>query len=103
MEETRDDVGPSEQRSPGAACWPPDFVEKFGSVTLDSKEENLKNKELSENEVYDRLPRQTASQILWKTGTLSDPIPNGFYSVVAVSIIKFSFSFYSSLLVICFL
>ncbi|XP_055822525.1 probable serine/threonine-protein kinase SIS8 isoform X3 [Solanum dulcamara] len=88
MEETRDEVGPSEQRSPGAACWPSDFVEKFGSVNLDSKEENLKNKELSENEVYDRLPCQTASQILWKTGTLSDPIPNGFYSVVAEKRLK---------------
>ena len=89
MEERGDEVGPSEQRSPGAACWPSDFVEKFGSVSLDSKEENLMNKEPSENEIHDRLPCQTASQILWKTGTLSDPIPNGFYSVVAVSTIKF--------------
>lgn len=89
MEERGDEVGPSEQRSPGAACWPSDFVEKFGSVSLDSKEENLRNKEPSENEIHDRLPCQTASQILWKTGTLSDPIPNGFYSVVAVSTIKF--------------
>lgn len=97
MEETRDEVGPSEQRSPGAAWWPSDFVEKFGSVTLDSKEENLRNKEPRENEVYDSLPCQTASQILWKTGTLSEPIPNGFYSVVAVSSISFSFSFYASL------
>ncbi|CAN4103230.1 unnamed protein product [Withania somnifera] len=83
MEETRDEVGPSEQRSPGASWWPSDFVEKFGSVTLDSKEENLRNKELSENEVFDRPPCQTASQILWKTGTLSEPVPDGFYSVVA--------------------
>ncbi|XP_049353240.1 probable serine/threonine-protein kinase SIS8 isoform X2 [Solanum verrucosum] len=88
MEERGDEVGPSEQRSPGAACWPSDFVEKFGSVTLDSKEENLRNKELSENEIHDRLPCQTASQILWKTGTLSDPIPNGFYSVVAEKRLK---------------
>ncbi|XP_059285354.1 serine/threonine-protein kinase EDR1 isoform X1 [Lycium ferocissimum] len=88
MEETRDEVGPSEQRSPGAAWWPSDFVEKFGSVNLDSKEENMRNKELSENEVCDRLPCQTASQILWKTGTLSEPIPNGFYSVVAEKRLK---------------
>ncbi|KAK4714450.1 hypothetical protein R3W88_020357 [Solanum pinnatisectum] len=88
MEERGDEVGPSEQRSPGAACWPSDFVEKFGSITLDSKEENLRNKELSENEIHDRLPCQTASQILWKTGTLSDPIPNGFYSVIAEKRLK---------------
>lgn len=88
MEERGDEVGPSEQRSPGAACWPSDFVEKFGSVSLDSKEENLRNKEPSENEIHDRLPCQTASQILWKTGTLSDPIPNGFYSVVAEKRLK---------------
>ncbi|XP_010313901.1 serine/threonine-protein kinase EDR1 [Solanum lycopersicum] len=41
----------------------------------------MRNQELAERE-YNTLSSQTASQIFWKTGTLSEPIPNGFYSVV---------------------
>lgn len=44
----------------------------------------MRNQELAERE-YNTLSSQTASQIFWKTGTLSEPIPNGFYSVVPVS------------------
>ncbi|XP_055800737.1 serine/threonine-protein kinase EDR1-like isoform X2 [Solanum dulcamara] len=81
MEEIPDEVGLLEHRYPNTAWWPSEFVEKFGSVSLDSKEEIMRNQELTERE-YDRLSSQTASQIFWKTGTLSEPIPNGFYSVV---------------------
>ena len=31
------------------------------------------------------LPSNSASNILWTTGSLSEPIPNGFYSVIPVS------------------
>ncbi|KAI3457132.1 hypothetical protein Pfo_013795 [Paulownia fortunei] len=82
MEDTRDDAEPSENRSPSAAWWPSDFVEKFGSVSLDSKDNNLRNKELNDKEKYVRSSCITASQTLWSTGMLSEPIPNGFYSVV---------------------
>ncbi|KAJ8534551.1 hypothetical protein K7X08_016279 [Anisodus acutangulus] len=81
MEEIPDEVGLLEHRYPNSAWWPSDFAEKFGSVSLDGKEEIMRNRELTERE-YDRLSSQTASQIFWKTGTLSEPIPNGFYSVV---------------------
>ncbi|XP_011083006.1 serine/threonine-protein kinase EDR1-like isoform X3 [Sesamum indicum] len=82
MEDMQDDAGPSEEKSPRAAWWPSDFVEKFGSVSLDSKDSKPKNKELNDKEKYDRPSSITASQILWRTGMLSEPIPNGFYSVV---------------------
>ncbi|XP_022870730.1 serine/threonine-protein kinase EDR1-like isoform X1 [Olea europaea var. sylvestris] len=81
MEDTRDDA-PSEHR-PRSAKWRSlDFIEKFGSVSLDSKEEILRNKESTNNVKGDRLSCKMASQILWSTGMLSEPIPNGFYYVV---------------------
>ncbi|KAJ8556133.1 hypothetical protein K7X08_022891 [Anisodus acutangulus] len=81
MEEIPDEVGLLEHRYPNTAWWSSDFAEKFASVSLDGKEEIMRNRELTETE-YTRLFPQTASQIFWKTGTLSEPIPNGFYSVV---------------------
>ncbi|XP_006358967.1 serine/threonine-protein kinase EDR1 isoform X1 [Solanum tuberosum] len=81
MEEIPDEVGLQDHRYPSTAWWPSEFAEKFGSVSLDGKEEIMRNQELTERE-YNALSSQTASQIFWKTGTLSEPIPNGFYSVV---------------------
>ena len=84
MEETRDDAGPAEQGSPVTTWWPSDFIERFGSVSLVSQEEILSNKNSNSNTEQDELSSQTASQILWSTGMLSEPIPNGFYSVIPV-------------------
>ncbi|KAG4911967.1 hypothetical protein JHK84_052440 [Glycine max] len=36
MEETREDAGPTEQGPSNVSCWPSDFVEKFGFVSLGS-------------------------------------------------------------------
>lgn len=85
MEDQQDDTGSSEQRSPITAWWPSDISEKIGSISLNSKDENMSNKELNDKEKYDRLSYKRASQILWSTGMLSERIPNGFYSVVPVS------------------
>ncbi|EOX92856.1 Mitogen activated protein kinase kinase isoform 3, partial [Theobroma cacao] len=82
MEETRDDAGPAEQGPSNATWWSSDFIEKFGSVSLGSHEESLSNRESPRNFEQDVLSSQTASQILWNTGMLSEPIPNGFYSVI---------------------
>ncbi|EEF33862.1 serine/threonine-protein kinase EDR1 [Ricinus communis] len=82
MEETRDDVGPAEQGPSNALWWSSDFIEKFESVSLLSQEDSLSNKESPRNYEEDNLSSQTASQILWSTGMLSERIPNGFYSVV---------------------
>lgn len=84
MEETRDDVGTSEQGPSSNTWWPPEFVDKFGSVSLDSKKVTPIHRRSMSSTTYDRLlsQSQSASQILWSTGVLSEPIPNGFYSVI---------------------
>ncbi|WCJ25052.1 Mitogen activated protein kinase kinase kinase-related [Euphorbia peplus] len=82
MEETRDDMGPTEPGLSNAAWWGSDFMEKFESVSLHSQEDSLSNKESPRNYEEDGLYSQTASQILWSTGMLAERIPNGFYSVI---------------------
>ncbi|CAN0896691.1 Probable serine/threonine-protein kinase SIS8 [Linum grandiflorum] len=81
MEETRDDSGSAEQGHSGSAWWGSDFMEKFGSVSMHSQEDTLSNKESPRTYEEDSLSSQTAAQVLWSTGMLSEPIPNGFYSV----------------------
>ncbi|CAO2814555.1 unnamed protein product [Amaranthus hypochondriacus] len=80
MEETHDDTGQAEQGPSSSTWWASDFGENFGSVSLNSQEEKLSCKETNRHSEGDEL--STASQILWSTGVLSEPIPNGFYSVV---------------------
>ncbi|KAK8464116.1 hypothetical protein PHAVU_011G133650 [Phaseolus vulgaris] len=82
MEETREDAGPAERRPLNMSWWPSDFVENFESVSLSSQDQTLNNKELSGHANQDVMSPQKASQILWRTGMLSEPIPNGFYSVI---------------------
>ncbi|XLR34333.1 hypothetical protein S83_062233 [Arachis hypogaea] len=82
MEETREDAGPSEQGPSNVSWWPSDFVEKFGSVSLGSQEEALNNKESPRHSGNDILSPKNASQVLWSTGILQEPIPNGFYSII---------------------
>ncbi|KAM7276654.1 hypothetical protein ACFE04_018520 [Oxalis oulophora] len=82
MEETRDDAGQAEHGPSNSTWWTSDFMEKFESVTVSSQEEPLSNRESPRNFEQDGLCSQTASQVLWSTGMLSEPIPNGFYSVL---------------------
>ncbi|XP_028964312.2 probable serine/threonine-protein kinase SIS8 isoform X8 [Malus domestica] len=82
MKETRDDTGPAEQKPPNASWWPSDFVDKFGSVSLGSQEESLSSTESPRSSDQDVLSSQKASQVVWQTGMLLEPIPNGFYFVI---------------------
>ncbi|GAB2274721.1 hypothetical protein Dimus_009493 [Dionaea muscipula] len=83
MEETHDDTGQAEQvPSSSTTWWPSDFVEKFRSVSLASNDGPLSHKEAIKTTEQDVLSSQTASDILWRTGVLLEPIPNGFYSVI---------------------
>ena len=77
--------------------WPSDFVDKFESVSLSAQDETLNNKDSPRHSNQDVMSPQKASQILWRTGMLSEPIPNGFYSVIPVSIC-FCFTLYYFLL-----
>ncbi|XP_058219500.1 serine/threonine-protein kinase EDR1-like isoform X1 [Rhododendron vialii] len=91
MEETRDIPGPAEQMPPSSTWWSSDFIEKFGSVSLVSKRETLITREPDSYTEHDSLSSQTASQILWSTGMLSEQIPNGFYSVIPEKRLKENF------------
>ncbi|CAH8310443.1 unnamed protein product [Eruca vesicaria subsp. sativa] len=84
MGDTRDDAGPSEQET----WWPSEFVERFGSLHLGSQEETSSAKDSPRNLGRYELPSNSASNTLWTTGSLSDPIPNGFYSVIPDSRLK---------------
>lgn len=85
MGETRDDAGPSEEGPSNENWWPSEFVERFGSVNLGSQEDTSSNNNSPRDLGQDGLPSNSASNILWSTGSLSEPIPNGFYSVIPVS------------------
>ncbi|XP_074302311.1 serine/threonine-protein kinase CTR1-like isoform X2 [Silene latifolia] len=76
MEEIHDDGGQADQGLSSSTCWASELAEKFGSVSLTSQKEAITY--CAQHE----LSSETASQILWTTGMLSEPIPNGFYSVV---------------------
>ncbi|XP_062007777.1 serine/threonine-protein kinase EDR1-like isoform X7 [Rosa rugosa] len=91
MEDTRDDAGPAEQGPSNASWWPSDFVERFGSASLGSQEETLSNTDSPRSLDQDVFSSQKASQVLWQTGMLFEPIPNGFYSVIPEKRLKEGF------------
>ncbi|KAL6991223.1 mitogen-activated protein kinase kinase kinase [Sarracenia purpurea var. burkii] len=91
MEVTQDDAVPTESGPSYDIWWPSNFMEKLQAVslfssgqTLDSKESRntVDSKESTSEQTVEVLESHGASQILWATGKLSEPIPNGFYSVV---------------------
>ncbi|CAJ2660614.1 serine/threonine-protein kinase EDR1-like isoform X2 [Trifolium pratense] len=90
MEETREDAGSTEQGTSNVnvSWWPSDFVKKFGYVALDSQDETVNIKESTRHSDENVLSPLRASQILWRTGMLSEPIPNGFYSVIPETRLK---------------
>lgn len=86
MEERRDDESsPSKHGSSSASsCWPSELAERVKSLSVESQGEAL-IRDSPRSVEQDVSPGQRASQHLWDTGMLSEPIPNGFYSVVPVS------------------
>lgn len=53
MEEIPNEVGLLKHRYPSTAWWPSEFAKKFEFISLDGKEEIMRNQELTERE-YDR-------------------------------------------------
>ncbi|KAJ6810458.1 putative serine/threonine-protein kinase EDR1 isoform X2 [Iris pallida] len=74
--------GDSGHSEPGPNWWPEDFLEKFQSTVVSPREESLSSRGPTYNVEKTELSSATASQALWSTGTLSSPIPNGFYSII---------------------
>lgn len=68
---------------PANASWlPSDLIEKLQSVSLASHGESVSRRGSVCHVDKADFSSQTASQVLWSTGTLSGPIPNGFYSII---------------------
>lgn len=85
-EETREDAGPLEQGHPSPDLRTSEVLEKFSSVSMGLQEEISSVRESPRNLGQDGLSScYIASNILWSTGSFSDPIPDGFYSVIPVS------------------
>ncbi|XP_019175976.1 PREDICTED: serine/threonine-protein kinase EDR1-like isoform X2 [Ipomoea nil] len=82
MEEPRDDTGPSEASNSDAPWWPADFMEKLQSVSVVSSAETSTSKGLTNKHELESSAAERASQILWETGELAEPIPDGFYFVI---------------------
>ncbi|KAI8564110.1 hypothetical protein RHMOL_Rhmol03G0156900 [Rhododendron molle] len=85
MEPARDDPEPIEPGLSNDPWWQSSFMARLRTVPLFSSEETLNSKESSSWKNDEVLASYTASQTRWATGKLSEPIPNGFYSIVPVS------------------
>ncbi|KAK4789386.1 hypothetical protein SAY86_020705 [Trapa natans] len=80
MSERQQDT--SEPGPSSSPWWHSEYGEKFRSLTLGSQEETQTTTKSPREAELDILSSETASQILWNTGILSRPIPDGFYSVI---------------------
>lgn len=84
MEEIRKDAGSSVKEPPTARWWHSEVVDKLEYLSLGAEEEILSCHQSARNFEEDDFSLQTASEILWSTGMLTQQIPNGFYSVIPV-------------------
>ncbi|XP_073147149.1 probable serine/threonine-protein kinase SIS8 [Henckelia pumila] len=67
--------------APNTQCWPSGLVEKLQSISVVSSDDTSSSKELRSHHDFGVPEYQNASQTLWETGKLSEPIPDGFYFV----------------------
>ncbi|KAG2309510.1 hypothetical protein Bca52824_029258 [Brassica carinata] len=85
-EDIKNDDVPSESKSesPSPILRPLEVLEEPSLVSagLHEKKSSTSSEELPRNTVRDGLSCYRASNILWSTGSFSEPIPNGFYSVI---------------------
>jgi hypothetical protein len=82
MDDLPGDEGRS-QTHPSDRNWPSHLEQKFQSLPLTKQERNFDSaySSLDSREVGHSLQ---AAQTLWSSGSLSGPIPNGFYSIIPV-------------------
>ncbi|KAG6419247.1 hypothetical protein SASPL_121463 [Salvia splendens] len=80
MEETTDDTRLVEGSVHNAQWWPSGLIDKLRVISLASPDETSSSK--SKCQLDCGSPAlHLASQILWDTGKLAEPIPDGFYFV----------------------
>ncbi|XP_073017084.1 probable serine/threonine-protein kinase SIS8 isoform X1 [Primulina eburnea] len=83
--------------APKTQYWPSGLVEKLQSISLVSSDDTSSSKELRSQHDFGVPEFQNASQTLWDTGKLSEPIPDGFYFVTPERRIKELFDIVPSL------
>ncbi|TVU33228.1 hypothetical protein EJB05_25018 [Eragrostis curvula] len=81
MDDLPEDEGRYQTYSSDRNCWPSHLEHKFQSSSLTKQEKNLDSADSSLDFREADLSFK-ASQTLWSTGSLSSPIPNGFYSII---------------------
>ncbi|KAH7657793.1 Non-specific serine/threonine protein kinase protein [Dioscorea alata] len=82
MDEVQADSGQSESGPSDSTWWPLELMENLQSLSLDPQRRAMNVREFGVNVEQTETSPQTASQVLWSTGILCDPIPNGFYSII---------------------
>lgn len=86
MEKRGNDTRSAEVLPSDAPWWPADISDKLQLITLESSEDKTNSTVLSSKQEPEGLASKRVSQILWDTGELAEPIPDGFYFVIPVSI-----------------
>ncbi|CAA0823663.1 Mitogen activated protein kinase kinase kinase-related [Striga hermonthica] len=80
MEESKDETKSVEAQGHNTQWWPTGLIEKLRSISLVPSEETSSS-EGSRVQLDIESTFQVASQTLWDTGKLAEPIPDGFYFV----------------------
>lgn len=86
MEETKDDTRLVDSPVRNAQWWPSGLIEKLRAISLASSDETSSSKSKGQLD-FGSPGFHIASQTLWDTGKLAEPIPDGFYFVYPVSVI----------------
>ncbi|KZV57537.1 hypothetical protein F511_02997 [Dorcoceras hygrometricum] len=95
--ERKDFKGLVSAPAPNTHCWPSGLIEKFQSISVVSSADTSSSKELRSQLDLGVPEFQNASQTLWDTGKLSEPIPDGFYFVTPERRLKELFDIVPSL------
>ncbi|KAL9691984.1 hypothetical protein QQ045_012413 [Rhodiola kirilowii] len=96
MEDMRDDARQLDEESPSTLPTPSD-INKNKFIPVSPEDEKKHAGEPSNGDNRYEQPTQNATKVLWTTGSLSEPIPNGFYSVAPEKRLKELFSCVPSL------
>ncbi|KAL2494821.1 Mitogen activated protein kinase kinase kinase-related [Forsythia ovata] len=81
MEEKKDGMGLVDRPAPNTPWWQSGLIEKLQLISLGSSEETSNSKGFRTEHDLGSSAFQRASQTLWDTGKLAEPIPDGFYFV----------------------
>lgn len=85
MERKQPDPAPSEPGHSNASWWSSDLMEKLQSLSLVRGDEANNSMSSNNHRMVEDLSSWKASQTFWITGRLSQPILDGFCSVLMVS------------------